>query len=582
MDFLFFTAAGTVSFTRSDAESANWAVEEMSLQALFPYDPQKVINRGLRIGFTDFEGKAQIFEIRKVRTYEPDHYQEITAEHIAISELTDEHTGNADFENVTAGAVLAALLTGTLWSVGTDTASNTSTGSVTMGSVWQAFQTVQGNWNVYLTPRVTVNANGITGRYIDIRPAGGSWGGMRLSLDKNADEIGVTWEDTNVKTALYGYGALVEGSGNDKEILTFASVEWTATDDHPAKPLNQTYLEDPIAKALYGRNGRNRFGFYQNGDITDPDILLQKTWEVLQTVNVPDVSIDCMVRDLHRLGYADEPIRLHDTAIIEIRPTGVSLQKEIIKLSVDLLDPTASRVTIGAYIPNIVYINKETNDAATGGGGGGSGTKAQGAQTPKEFETMLEFNDYRIDLTAVQYVSAGSAEILRKAGLSLNAQGVLIYADDVPNMIGAKINVEKDRITQIVQAVGSNGQVTAASIALAINENGSNATITADHIYLYGTTSASDFFASDGTVASAFINSLTCTEITSEEIRAELGTIVLGSTGASWQAKQMVTSITMTDGTARDFEDTAGNTHHGFIVSSFTREWIYYVGRIPE
>jgi hypothetical protein len=442
-----------------------------------------------------------------------------------------------------------------------------------------------------------VNASGITGRYIDIRPAGGSWGGMRLSLDKNADEIGVTWDDTSTKTALYGYGALVEGTGNDKEILTFAGVEWTATDDHPAKPLNQTYLEDPIAKALYGRNGRNRFGFYQNGDITDPAILLQKTWEVLQTVNVPDVSIDCMVRDLRRLGYADEPIRLHDTAIIEIRPTGVSLKKEIIKLSVDLLDPTATRVTIGAYIPNIVYINKATNDAATGGGGGGSGTKAQGAQTPKKFETMLEFNDYRIDLTAVQYVSAGSAEILRKAGLSLNAQGVLIYADDVPNMIGAKINVEKDRITQIVQAVGSNGQVTAASIVLAINSAGSEVVISADHVNINAIITSIEGYLQANNVDIGWLevlNSLSvlgATELTtlnagsvSVDGDTDTDTLHVGSNGyeASWQSKSVVTGVTLADGNAHYFEDTAGNQYSGFIVSSVSTGTIYYLGRVPS
>ena len=469
MEFLFFNAAGTTLFSRNDAESGNWTVEEMTLQALFPFDAGKNIQRGMRIGFADAEGNAQVFEIRKVRTYEPDHYQEITAEHIAISELTDEHTGSADFENVTAGAALTTLLTGTLWQVGTNTASNTSTGSVTMGSVWQAMQVIRGNWNVYLTPRITTNGSGITGRYIDIRPAGGIWNGMRLSLDKNADEIGVTWDDTKVKTALYGYGGLVEVQGSDDRVpLTFTDTVWTATADHPAKPANQAYIEDPDAKAAYGRNGRNRFGFYQNGDIDDPEILLEKTWEVLKTVNVPDVSIDCMVRDLYRLGYADEPLRLHDTAIIEIRQTGVSLQKEIIKLAVDLLNPTATRVTIGAYIPNIVYINKQTNDEATGGGGG-SGTKSQGAMPPKQFETFLEYNDLLISLKAVQYKSAGSAEILRQAGMELDAQGVLVYATDNANMLQSKLNVQADQISLVVEGTGANAHIKAAQITAAIN-----------------------------------------------------------------------------------------------------------------
>lgn len=355
MELLFFDAAGAPLFSRSDHESGTWTVEEMSLQALFPYDPDKVIERGMRIGFTDDSGTFQAFEIRQAKTCEPDHYQEITAEHIAVSELTDEFFATAEWDTITAQAALTQVLSGTGWSVGTVTSSGTSSADVSNSNVWQCVRTIESNWNVYITPRVTVSSSGITGKYLDIAPAGGTWSGMRLSLDKNADQVGVTWDDTNLKTALYAYGGNVEADGEDEsEPLTFADVVWADTDEHPAKPLNQIYLEDPDATALYGRNGRARFGYYQNSEITDPEILLEKTWEVLKTVNAPEVQIDCLVRDLYRMGYADEPIRLHDTAIIEIRQTNVSLQREIVKVTVDLVDPTATRVTVGRYIPNII------------------------------------------------------------------------------------------------------------------------------------------------------------------------------------------------------------------------------------
>lgn len=593
MEFLFFDAAGTTLFSRNDAESGNWTVEEMTLQALFPFDAGKNIQRGMRIGFSDPEGNAQVFEIRKVRTYEPDHYQEITAEHIAISELTDEHTGSADFENVTAGAALTTLLTGTLWQVGTNTASNTSTGSVTMGSVWQAMQVIRGNWNVYLTPRITTNGSGITDRYIDIRPAGGIWNGMRLSLDKNADEIGVTWDDTKVKTALYGYGGLVEVQGSDDRVpLTFTDTVWTATAEHPAKPANQAYIEDTDAKTAYGRNGRNRFGFYQNGDIDDPEILLEKTWEVLKTVNVPDVSIDCMVRDLYRLGYADEPLRLHDTAIIEIRQTGVSLQKEIIKLAVDLLDPTATRVTIGAYIPNIVYINKQTNDAATGGGGG-SGTKSQGAMPPKQFETFLEYNDLLISLKAVQYKSAGSAEILRQAGMELDASGVLIYADDNQNMIQSKLNVQAGKISLVVD---NNNNVKAGVIVDAINAAGSSVVIMASHIDIEGIeTSISGWLgANDVTIGwLEIVNSLSVTgasefsTVNCGSLSADGGidcaTLEVNGSAASWQSTSVVTGVTVS--AAHDFvyHDQYGQEQlaNGKLVTAVSSSTLHYLGSAP-
>lgn len=55
----------------------------------------------------------------------------------------------------------------------------------------------------------------------------------------------------------------------------------------------------------------------------------------------------------------------------------------------------------------------------------------------------------------------------------------------------SRITQTANSISQIVQAVGRNGEVTAASIALAINANGSQAVIAADHIELDGDTVAS-------------------------------------------------------------------------------------------
>ena len=238
MDFRFFDSDDNVLFVRNDAESANWTVEELNLQCLFPFDPDKEILRGMRIGFEDFEGTAQVFEIRQVKTYEPDHYQEVTAEHIVISELSDEFFSGTEWENVTAQTALAEMLTGTQWAVGTVEASGTSSGSAGMGNVWQNLRTIQDNWNVYLIPRVTTNAAGITGRYIDIKPYGGIWRGVRLSLDKNADEIGVTWDDTKVKTALYGFGGLVDAENEeDRKPFTEKQV-WILSERRHHRPGN--------------------------------------------------------------------------------------------------------------------------------------------------------------------------------------------------------------------------------------------------------------------------------------------------------------------------------------------------------
>ena len=206
MECIFLNAAGQTLFSRNDMESGHWTQEQMNVTADFPYDPAKLIERGQRIAFRDpATDRIEVFEIRVVVNQEPDHYQQITSEHIALSELSDEHINSAEITDYTAAQALTQVLTGTLWSVGNNTASGTQSADISRGTVWDAVNTIQHNWNVYITPRVVISSAGsITGRYLDIAPAEGTWRGLRLSARKNMTDPSVTYNDENVYTALYG------------------------------------------------------------------------------------------------------------------------------------------------------------------------------------------------------------------------------------------------------------------------------------------------------------------------------------------------------------------------------------------
>ena len=188
MEFIFLNAAGTTLFVRDDLENGHWIQEQMYVTADFPYDSGKVISIGQRIAFRDpATDTLEVFEIINVVNREPDHSQQITAEHIAISELSDEHIDNKEITNKTAAQALTTALTGTLWSVGNNTASGSQSADFSRGSVWDAVNTIQQNWNVYITPRITISSAGaITGRYLDIAPATGTWRGLRLSIRKRS------------------------------------------------------------------------------------------------------------------------------------------------------------------------------------------------------------------------------------------------------------------------------------------------------------------------------------------------------------------------------------------------------------
>ena len=496
---IFLNAAGVTLFTRSDMEQGHWVQEEMSVNATFPYDPEKVIERGQRIAFRDpATDVLQVFEIRSVSTYEPDAYQQITAEHIAIAELQDEHITGGAITEKTASEALSAVLTGTLWSVGTNTASGTQSADISRGSVWQAVCTIKQNWNVYITPRVVISSAGaITGRYLDISPAGGTWNGLRLSIRKNMYDPVVTYNDEDVLTALYGYGGTVDVShqtGDDTQTeLTFADQVWAATSEHPAKPSGQTYLEWPEKTALYGRNGRPRTGYYQNANITDPAVLLQKTWEALKRTCDPKISISGTVNDLHRLGYADEPLTLHAMALVEVEETGETFYKEIIRLDVDLVDPDGSVPEIGDYIPNIVYINRDTAERASGGGGGG----ARG-QTPEQADLVDTFTQYERTNSAIGMV------------------------------VGMRMGSYYIKAGEIVLAINGDGGTHIKLSADTIDINGLVQALTAVNITALAIT---------GTVITGSV------EVDSPVVKA--GVLRVANDQVSWQSKAVVTDITV-------------------------------------
>lgn len=531
METKFLNAAGTVLFTRDDMEQGSWSVEQYTVNATFPYVTGKVIERGQRMVFRDpATNGLEVFEVRNVNNIEPEHYQQIIAEHIAVSELSDDHCNSQEIDDKTALQALTTVLSGTLWSAGNSSVSGTQSADIARGSVWQAVGTIEKNWNAYIVPRITFNSAGaITGRYLDIIPAQGTWRGVRLSIDKNMQDSSVVYDDTNVITAMYGYGGNVEvenQSGlNDTEELTFKDEVWTATSEHPAKPANQTYIEYPEKTALYGRNGRPRYGYYQNSDIDDAAVLLQKTWETLKETCDPEISISGTVADLYRLGYADQPLRLHDTVIVEVRQTGEKFEKEIIALEVDLIDPTATRPTIGDYVPNIVYINRATEETASGGGGGGG--RGQNNEEKKIYDTYydLSANTDELGSWISMVVGKRNGDLFIKAGeitlainsstgestATINADHVNISATNTAFMLAGALHTDADGKLIIDNAGGvyvertvsgttaqfgvwDSGNLTGLTVATLVNGD-SSATINASKIYLLGETIANTITA---------------------------------------------------------------------------------------
>lgn len=573
MNCIFLDKTDKTLFARNDMESGHWVQQEMNVTASFPFDPAKKIETGQRIAFRDpATDDLQVFEINICTTMNPESYQQITAENIVIPELSDEHINTQKITAQTAAQALATVLTGTLWSVGTNTASGTQDADISRGSVWDAVNTIMQNWNVYITPRIVLSSAGIiTGRYLDIAPAEGVWRGLRLSIRKNLLDPSVTYDESELYTALYGYGGTVDkprtGQDDEPVELTFADEVWTATSDHPAKPANQTYLEWPEKTALYGRNGRPRFGYYQNGNIKDAGVLLEKTWESLKQCCDPQIAISGGVVDLHRLGYQDQPIRLHDQAIIEIEETGEIFYKQIICCDVDLIDPSGTRVDIGDYIPNIIYINRDTGKKAGGGGGGGG--KGPGSLT------NLEENQVYFDSEFVKSQQAIGMVVGMKDGEQyIKAASILASINDEG---GTEIKLSAD----VIDIDGLMEHFEAEGLTCGDIDCGGSIEVDQD-VICEGTVSGfvgtfDSLNVTDGT--------LDCLDIDCNDIDAAgivCSTLKVGSNSATWKTytarfcglsaqKYFLTSAS-SGGT------TANGTATGRIATSYTDTTIHYLG----
>ena len=131
------------------------------------------------------------------------------------------------------------------------------------------------------------------------------------------------------------------------------------------------------------------------------------------------------------MGYADQPINLHDIAMVEVSPAGYKDRVQIIRMTVNLLDPSATTLTIGSYIPNIIYIERKTNEDATGSRGGGGKNKSSQNSWQEFRTTMQAFED-------------GTGMQIRAVQNDIKRQDEEIAVQE------AKITVNYDKITQEV------------------------------------------------------------------------------------------------------------------------------------
>lgn len=315
------------------------------------------IHDGDSLGFRDADGRYRIFEIFTRTLRQPDNIWIIDGIDKGVFELMGDPVEEKRARDTSVNDYVGRLLEGTRFTL-VSTASGTGTMAAYYESVWSALVKVREVYGVRCVPYYTITGGLVTGRYLSVDPAGTVNRGRIFELGDDLSGLDITYDDSNIKTALYGRGRGVEIDGGEStedpaygRRLTFAEIVWSTSEGDPVdKPEGQEWIGDPNALAVYGRDGRHRFGFAVFDSTTDPDELIRQTWEALQQQIVPIISITGTVRDTERImGRTHEAVRMHDTIMVRMQRNGafVDITAAIIGIIRDYVDPDNTRITIG-------------------------------------------------------------------------------------------------------------------------------------------------------------------------------------------------------------------------------------------
>jgi hypothetical protein len=297
---------------------------------------------------------------------------------------------------------------------------------------------------------------------------------------------------------------------------------------------------------------------------------------------------------------------LHDNALVEILPAGFKDTIQIIRLTVDLLDQSATTLTIGAYIPNIIYIERKTNEQATGGRGGGGGNTSSETAWREFVTTMRSYRDGTgMEIKAVQNdIEDQSKEIEKNAArIEVTYNRITQEVTERQRADGQLQVTFESRITQTANQIlatvtnvqdGLQSEIDqqAAQIALRvkkgqviseINLEPGTAKINAAHIELNGEAVADSLESQTLNVGDVYGGSGVFIDNLSTEKKLYGASLGVGNYDATWKSKSVITGITRSN-TRYICYAINGSTENlgtmlGSLVTDTDTETIYYLGR---
>ena len=406
----FFDSNETFLATRTDVVSFIVEEGDYCLTGSVPIDDTMVTPKsGMLVAFYDRDRRFVLYEIKRYTPMEPQHTIEFYAEHAAMCELLDEVVLGKAVTNGSAGYAVQKCLEDTRWELETDESIGTASTTFYYKSVWECFNTIAEKWNCAFDFRWVFDGFSITKRYVSVLARLGADRGKRFELWKDINNASVTYDDSNICTLCYGRGK-GEQVGTDSSgeptygrRITFADIEWSVAEGDPVdKPLGQEYVEDTAATALYGRCGRPRKKIKLFESITDPEELLQLTWEFVSANNAPLFEANLSVVDLEEVyGFDYEAVRVGDGVLAIVDEAGIQLQAVIKNISRNYIAPELTSIEMGNYATRSTDIQAELMDSTRKA----LEEAAIGADAVKANESLLQG---AIDVMKTMIMSSGT------------------------------------------------------------------------------------------------------------------------------------------------------------------------------
>lgn len=352
----------------------------------------------------------------------------------------------------------------------------------------------------------------------------------------------------------------------------------------------------------------------------------------LEKYKIPKFSIQITGEELAtRTGESLDSFEVGKLFRLALADYNVTVEENITVLSWEDVygSPTAVNITLAEEETDTAsYIHDLDVSGSTVSSGS---TKDVGGKVTTIYSSRTVNNE--VDLVKIKADAAGN--ILAQAGMSIDPEtGVLIYATDNVNNVGAMLQVQAGRITaeveratsaessvsgkleveagKVAMVVGTkNGQnyIKAGEIALSINQSTgeSEAKIDANHIYIgneksttviNGKATIADLNTATARITSLEADAITTNNMSSKNLNVasltsnrggvsaysgSFTTLNVGGDTASFKSTEVVTAVYRTLSATRAFAMEDGSTWYSAVVTQVTSDTatLHYLGSTP-